>query len=128
MLELARQRDELSVVSDQLSCPTFARDLATAVSMISYGVRHGPYAALSEYQGVYHLAGRGVASRWDLVCEAAARMDDLKAKKLIPVAASTFPTKAPRPAYTALDSSRAEECFGVRLPHWRDGVRRMLGV
>lgn len=129
MLALAEERESLSVVSDQVSCPTFARDLAVAIGMIAHGFRHGPHAALTEHQGVYHLAGSGVASRYDLVTEAIARSSrPLRVKNVEPVAAASFTTKATRPAFSALDCSLAGETFGVRLPHWRDGVRRLLAV
>ena len=127
MLELAAERDELSVASDQLGCPTFARDLAVAIGMIAHVVRDGPLAALTEYQGVYHLSGSGVTSRCDLVREAIARSEaPLRCKTVHAVPASTFPTKAARPDYSVLDCSLAEERFGVRLPDWRDGVRRLF--
>ncbi len=127
MLELATDREELSVASDQLGSPTFARDLAIAIAMIAHGVRHGPFAAFTEYQGVYHLAGSGLASRWDLVCEAIARCGQpLKTKTVHPVPAATFSSEAQRPSYSALDSSLAAERFGIRLPHWRDGIRRLF--
>lgn len=127
MLELAAEREELLINDDQFSCPTFARDLAVAIAMIAHGVRHGPFAALTEYQGIYHLAGSGVANRWDLVCEATARCDrPLAVQSIKPVPSSTFATKAARPAYSAMDCSLAAERFDVHLPHWRDGVRRMF--
>jgi dTDP-4-dehydrorhamnose reductase len=127
MLRLAEEREELSVAHDQMSCPTFARDLAAAIAMVAYGFRHGPHAALTEHQGVYHLCGSGVASRWELVREAIARDPrPSKVEAIHPVPASTFPTKAERPHYSAMDCTLAAERFGVRLPHWRDGVRRLF--
>ncbi len=128
MLALAEERETLSVVDDQLSCPTFARDLAAAIAMIVYEFRHGPRAAFTEHRGVYHLAGTGVASRFELVSEAVARAArPLRVERVDPVSAATFPTRAMRPAYSALDCAKARETFGVRLPHWRDGVRRLFG-
>lgn len=129
MLALAEERDALAVVDDQVSCPTFARDLAVAIAMIAHEFRHGPHAALTEHQGVYHLAGTGIASRYDLVTEAIARSErPLRVERVERVAAASFTSKATRPSFSALDCSLAAETFGVRLPHWRDGVRRLLAV
>jgi dTDP-4-dehydrorhamnose reductase len=127
MLKLAAEREALSVVHDQVSCPTFARDLAGGIAFIAHAVRADPHRALMERRGIYHLAGAGVASRWDLVSEAVARTKQpLRVKTVTPVAADAFPARAVRPAYSALECGLAADVWGLRLPEWRDAIRRML--
>jgi dTDP-4-dehydrorhamnose reductase len=124
MLEQAREKDELAVAHDQVSSPTSARDLAIAIGMLAHEVRDGPFAAFSEWQGVYHLAGGGAASRWELVVEALGHAK--LGARVAQASVADFPGSAIRPRFSALDCSRAEERFGLRLPDWRDGVRRAL--
>jgi dTDP-4-dehydrorhamnose reductase len=126
MLELAKESEHLSVADDQKSSPTFARDLAAAIAMIAFEGRDGPHDALTEWQGVYHLAGSGVASRFELVQEALAWARPPLACRVVQASVADFPGHALRPRMSALDCSRAEERFGLRLPDWRDGVRRAM--
>jgi dTDP-4-dehydrorhamnose reductase len=129
MLHLARERADLRVVADQVGSPTFCRDLAHATSLIVFGVRSDPCRAFHSARGVYHLAGSGSASRYELAI-AAMELDprkwEHKVRRVEPVPAAEFALPAARPLTTALDCAKIEERFGVRLPPWRDGLRRAL--
>lgn len=114
----ARRRGETSgplrVVDDQKGRPTYAVDLAA-------GIR-----ALLERRatGLYHLAGAGVATWWDL---ARATLDsaghaDLEIER---IRTGDLPLPAPRPAWSVLDTSKAE-ALGVHLRDWRAAVRAYL--
>jgi dTDP-4-dehydrorhamnose reductase len=113
MLRLGRERDVLRVVNDQRGCPTFADDLA-----------HGLLTMAEKYRpGLYHLAGTGTASWYEFACEifgAATR------PRVEPITTAEYPTPARRPANSVLDCTRAKADFGIELPHWKDGLRRML--
>jgi dTDP-4-dehydrorhamnose reductase len=129
ILSLARHRDELRIVSDQVGSPTFARDLAAATAQILRRVRVDPHGALHEARGVYHVAGSGAASRYELAC-AALDLDPHKTAhrvlSIVPVSSHERPLPAARPAYAPLDCASVRERFGVSLPHWRDGLARFL--
>jgi dTDP-4-dehydrorhamnose reductase len=130
MLRLARDRQELQVVTDQIGNPTFCRDLAQAVALILYGVR-GPQAAakLRERRGLYHLAGSGSVSRFDwarAIFELDPRRSEHKLERVVPILAEAFPLPAKRPLSTPLDSQKARTTFGVVLPDWRDALARAL--
>jgi len=130
MLRLAREREELQVVTDQIGSPTFSRDLAQAVALILYGMRGEHVAArLREARGVYHLAGTGSVSRFDwarAIFELDPRRSEHKVQKVLPILADAFPLPAQRPLATPLDGAKARATFGVELPGWRDALGRAL--
>ena len=101
------------MAEDQFGNPTYTEDLA------------GGIRALAEAgaQGVFHLAGTGCASRYELARETLALA--IRAARTVPAAASEFPLPAPRPGNSCLDCSKAAE-LGVELPPWRDGLARYL--
>jgi len=133
ILSLARHREELRVVADQVGSPTFARDLAAATAQILQRVRGDLLGALSKGAAwpasVVHLAGGGAVSRFDLA-RTALELDPHRTthrvKSLVPVSSGEHPLPAARPAYAALDCRSAHERFGVTLPPWRDGLARFL--
>jgi dTDP-4-dehydrorhamnose reductase len=111
---LRRDPSPLRVVDDQFGSPTYAGDLAQGiVRLVEAGAR-----------GLYHLANRGVATWWDVARESLDQggFADVAIER---VRTSAFPRPAPRPAYSALDCTKAER-IGVRLQGWRDGVRAYL--
>jgi dTDP-4-dehydrorhamnose reductase len=130
MLRLAREKEELGVVTDQIGSPTFCRDLAHGIALILYGVRAHAADAIREARGIYHLAGTGSVSRYDwtrAILELDPRAAEHRVKTLRPIVAADFPLPARRPRATPLDSSKAFAQWGVRLPPWRDALARALG-
>jgi dTDP-4-dehydrorhamnose reductase len=131
MLRLARERQELQVVTDQVGSPTFCRDLAQATALVLYGLR-GPHVAgrLRELRGLYHLAGAGSVSRFEwarAIFELDPRRSEHKLERVLPILAEAFPLPAKRPLSTPLNSNKAQATFGVALPDWRDALARALG-
>ncbi len=109
----ANAREPLRVVDDQVGSPTFARHLAAAVDeALRMGV--GP--------GIYHMAGSGYCSWYELAREivALAGLD----VDVVPITTDELGRPAPRPAFSALGSERPVP----RLPHWADGVAEVLEV
>lgn len=118
MLRLARERNELRVVGDQVGAPTWSRHLADATSHV--------LARKDIPDGLYHLAAAGETS-WHGYAEAIFG-EALRAGLLenIPVvnriASADFPLPAARPANSRLDCSRFRRDFGLALPDWRTGL------
>ena len=121
MLRLGAEREVVRVVNDQRSSPTYAEDLADAI--IDLAQRTDPSPA-----GIYHVAGQGVATWYEfareIFAEAAAR--GLKTPRLEAITTAEYPTPAKRPANSVLDCNRVKLQFGIAVPHWRDGLRRMV--
>lgn len=122
VLHWARQHETLRVVDDQVSNPTWARSLAEITAQLLARGRN----ATAEHTGLYHLAGSGYASRFEWAQHILAldpRSHEQSVRQMLPASTSEFPTPAPRPLFSALDCSRFEQTFGLRLPHWRDALR-----
>ncbi len=120
MIKLAREREALKIVHDQVGCPTYAPDLAEAVLAI---VARPDFR---DARGVYHLAGAEPVSRYDLAVSAIERIADRKVKTIEPVPSDAFPAAAKRPHRVVLDCSRAKRDFGVAIPSYRDAFSRAL--
>lgn len=106
-------RKQLEVVADQIGSPTAAADLAWGLLALYQRGAHG----------LFHLAGAGSCSRYELAQEvlAAAGLE----VELLPTASAGFPTRATRPPYSVLDCSKARQ-LGVELPPWRESVRTFV--
>jgi dTDP-4-dehydrorhamnose reductase len=126
LLRLEVGKDELRVVDDELSCPTWARALAEATAQ-SLAVVFARDAAAAD-RGIYHLAGTGAVSRHGFAAAAFAihAAAGRTVPPLAPVRSQSFPTKAQRPAYSALDCTRARQVFGISLPDWRSSLSLCL--
>lgn len=122
MIKLAKERELLTVVNDQVGSPTFTQDLAEALlNLISVGAR-----------GYYHFTNQGGISWYDFACGAieeayALGMID-KAHKVDvkPVSTKEFPRPAPRPAYSVLSLEKYRSATGKTPPEWREALRRYL--
>lgn len=127
MLRLARTRETLSVVNDQIGAPTGARLLARLTAEIL--PRAARNAALA---GLYHVTAAGATSWYDyarFVIDCARRQGAairVENGNIRPVGSDQFPTAASRPANSRLDTEKFRATFGVELPHWQAGVEEML--
>jgi dTDP-4-dehydrorhamnose reductase len=129
ILRLARERDTLRVVGDQVGSPTFAGDLAGATALLLFGMRADAYAGIERSRGIYHLAGGGAVSRSDFataILELDPRKSEHRARRIDPIATADYPLPAARPAFAPLDCRRARDAFGVALPDWKDALARVL--
>ncbi len=121
LLRWARQNETLRVVDDQVSNPTWARMLA---EITAQALARGA-GALRERKGLYHLAGRGYASRFEWaqrILELDPHNQEQSVKTLAPASTSDFPTPAQRPLFSALDCTRFEQTFGLALPDWKEAL------
>jgi len=132
MRRLARERDELRVVSDQHGSPTYAPSLADAVAkIVGRLLQHGADvpAAFHERAGLLHLCGSGETT-WHAFAEAILELDpareEHRARRVVPVPTTEYPTPARRPLRGVLSCDRAAARFGVRLPHWRRDLAASL--
>ena len=127
MLRLAGERDALTVINDQYGAPTSAELLADVTAHAIRYLQTNPKLA-----GLYHCIAGGETT-WhgyaQFVLEQAAALGlPLKATadKVAPTATSSYPTPAKRPLNSRLETNKLQTAFGLKLPHWEDGVKRML--
>lgn len=116
MLRLMDEREEISVVNDQVGSPTYAADLATAIRDILKAERWVP--------GVYHYSNEGQLSWYDF----ALAIKELAGKSCVvrPISSEEFPTLAKRPKYSLLDKAKIKQTFGLEVPYWKDSLQSML--
>lgn len=132
MLRLAREREQLSVIDDQVGSPTGADLLA---DVTAHALRHMLPAIGHNHlmqSGIYHLTASGETSwcgyaRFVLGVAAAAGVV-LKAgpDQVVPIPSSAYPVPARRPHNSRLDTGKLCNTFGLSLPDWRLGVAHML--
>jgi dTDP-4-dehydrorhamnose reductase len=127
MLRLAREREELKVVDDQVGAPTGADLLADVTVHALRALLDDPAKA-----GTYHVAAAGETS-WHgyarfVLAQARQMGEALKAgpENVTPVPSSAFPSAARRPHNSRLSTTRVAEAFRLRMPPWEQGVARML--
>jgi len=126
MLSLGKTRDRLTVVADQVGCPTLAGDLAEAILRIVGVLDRTGWQP--QYGGLFHAAGAGETSWHGLAVasfQAAARHGAAE-PTVVPIATADWPTPAKRPANSRLDCARLHAVFGVSLPQWRDSLTRTI--
>lgn len=127
MLRLAKERDSLTVINDQIGAPTGADLLADVTTHAIRTVQTAP-----ELSGLYHLVAAGETS-WhgyaSFVIDTAQKMGqelNTKVEAISPVPTSAFPTPAKRPNNSRLDTRKLQNSFVLTLPEWQAGVARML--
>ncbi|MDR2207421.1 MAG: dTDP-4-dehydrorhamnose reductase [Azoarcus sp.] len=125
MLQLAAERDRLTVVSDQVGAPTGAELLADVTAHLVRSVLTTDHPG-----GLYHLAASG-ETNWhayaSFVIEEARRQGlALKVKEIAPIRSTDWPAAAVRPLNSRLDTTRLQADFGLHLPDWQFGVMRLL--
>jgi len=131
MLRLARQRDSISVVGDQIGSPTTSIELARATRAIVSGVIAGQLGATEEWAGLYHMTCSGSTSWYGFAQAIFARTEKLldgKIPQLIQIASEEYPTLAKRPRNSVLSNAKLEQRFGVRLAPWEAALDVVLNA
>ena len=123
MLRLAETRDDVSVVCDQVGCPSYAPDIADAIAALVPRLLSG-----EEIYGTFHMAGCDATTWHDFAAGifAEAGKRGLHVPSLSAIPTSEYPTPAKRPMNSRLDCARLEAATGLRLPGWESGVGRCL--
>ena len=114
MLSLAENKDSLNIVSDQQGTPTFAKDLAIAISKI---IDSGLY-------GTYHASNSGSCSWYDF----AKKIFEIKGIdiEVNPTTAEEFGSPAERPAYSVMENF-ALECQDIyKMRDWGEALKEYL--
>ncbi|NCS09937.1 MAG: dTDP-4-dehydrorhamnose reductase [Microcystis aeruginosa G13-09] len=122
MLRLGKEREELKVVVDQVGSPTWAKDIAAAITHLLINADNPA--------GIYNFTNSGVASWFDLTKaifeEAKISGIPLKIQRVIPITTAEYPTPAARPAYSVLSGQKISQQLGYIPPYWRDSLKAML--
>lgn len=110
MLRLMNEKNEISVVNDQVGSPTYAADLAEAIMQIA-----------GKWQpGIYNYSNDGVISWYEFAL--AIKEITGGTCKINPVSTTEYPTPARRPAYSVLDKTKIQKTFGIKLKNWKESL------
>ena len=123
MLRLGAERDELSIVGDQIGCPTYAQDIARSIVEIV------PQLNSRESNGIYHYCGDQPCSWFDFAKEIFDQLkmyDQISTPTIKAVTTEEYPTLAKRPKFSVLDNKKIQENFDIFSSDWKVGVESSL--
>jgi dTDP-4-dehydrorhamnose reductase len=120
MLRLGAEREELSVVADQIGAPTWSVTIAALTANVLAQACGRDWWA--EKSGVYHLTAGGSTS-WHGFAEGIFALSDLAKKPGVkPIPSSAYPVPAARPANSRMSGQKLLDIFGLEAPDWRDAL------
>lgn len=119
MLRLAKERKELRIVADQITCPTYAGDIAETLYKLIQEPKWGTYHYCNqEATSWFHFASH--------IIETARQYQPLQVENIIPIPASEYVTPAKRPAYSVLDCEKIKQDAGITQKPWKAAVQSIL--
>ena len=125
MLRLGAGHDELSVVGEQIGCPTYAQDIAKAIVVMVPSLN-----SKSSCAGIFHYCGDQPCSWYEFALAIFAEAETYGLKtpiRINSIDTAEYPTRAIRPAYSVLECSKINSTFGIAPSNWRDGIKSVLG-
>lgn len=128
MMNLTATKPQLNVVFDQVGTPTYAYDLAKAISIVvdDYKKECADYNhqwSLYSKRGIYHYSNEGVCSWYDFT-KMIAEIAGTTTCDIQPCHSDEFPSPVKRPSYSVLDKTKIKETFDVEVPYWTDSLRK----
>ncbi len=113
-------KPELRVVSDQVGCPTYARDLADVILTI---ISKGEEAFAPE---IFHYSNEGVCSWYDFACEII-NLSNINCK-VLPIGAIDYPLPAKRPQYSVFNKDKIRNSFKITIPKWNESISDCIKI
>jgi len=125
MLSLTASKPQVKVVFDQVGTPTYALDLAEAITEILKDYKAENSKEKYRKSGVYHFSGEGVCSWYDFA-KMIAEYGGQNECEILPCRSHEFPSPVIRPPYSVLDKTKIKETFGVKIPYWTDSLKKCI--
>ena len=126
ILRLAKQREELSIVADQVGSPTFTPDLANAIFGLLDLTRHSSPVTRHCLYGIYHFSNNGQCSWYEfaqeIVTQAQQSGESVKVQRVLPIRTEDYPLPATRPAYSVFSKEKYTRVTGAQVPDWRSSL------
>jgi dTDP-4-dehydrorhamnose reductase len=113
----ARGQKELKVVYDQIGSPTYAGDLARIIEGFIPVLKNG-------IKQIYNYSSEGVCS-WYGFARAIVSFKQIDCE-VLPVESQEYPSAARRPHYSVLSKAKIKKDFGIKIPYWRDGLKKAI--
>jgi dTDP-4-dehydrorhamnose reductase len=126
---LAKERDELRIVDDQIGTPTWCRMLAELTSQIVAHYQLNP-DYLRKVSGIYHAVGGEETSWYGFATAILEQLDNGESKetKLTPIPTSEYPLPANRPCYSVMSNNKLKEVFGLEIPTWQKQLELAMDI
>lgn len=129
MLNLTATKPQLKVVFDQVGTPTYAYDLALAITTVieDYSEHESRKSHENPYSktGFYHYSNEGVCSWFDFT-KMIAEYSGHTECDIHPCHSDEFPSPVKRPAFSVLDKTKVKETLGLAVPYWTESLKRCL--
>jgi len=127
ILQRAQLGMPLKVVNDQYGNPTYAPHLVDAILAVAASLTSRPADAIP--WGIYHAAGTGTATWYDVAREALIKAEQLTGLSfsLDAISSAEYLTRSHRSSNSQLDCSKLKQTFGVELPAWQEGAQECVG-
>ena len=123
MLRLGKQRDELSVVGDQIGSPTYATDLANAILGT---MQNKAFKEVGQETQVYHYSNAGEISWYEFAKEIF-KLAGIQCS-VSPITTEQYPTPAKRPKNTLMNKDKIAETFSVNIPDWKGSLDTCMTI
>ena len=124
ILKLISERESISVVSDQLGCPTYAQDIAKLIIEFISKIKKGDL-----FKDILHFSGDKQTSWFEfankIYDEKKRYVEDLNCS-IKPVKTSEYKTLASRPLYSVLDCTKIQDEYGVKLSNWNEAIKVII--
>jgi dTDP-4-dehydrorhamnose reductase len=123
MLRLGRDRDELSVVNDQMGSPTYATDLAGVILEI---IRHNKFRDLGQTTQIYNYSNEGEIS-WHEFAKEIFKLAEIDCK-VNSISTQQYPTPAKRPRNTLMKKDKIVKVFNIKIPNWKSSLNTYMTI
>jgi dTDP-4-dehydrorhamnose reductase len=125
ILRLAKERDELRIVDDQIGAPTWCRMLAEATALILARGEDG----LADKFGLYHLTAGGTTS-WYGFAKAVldSHYGECETPRIFPIDSTEYKTLAKRPTNSLLSTDKLTAYFKIYMPYWDNALRQAMSI
>ena len=121
MLRLGRERDELSVVNDQMGSPTYAADLADAILEI---IKNKKFRDVAQTTQIYNYSNEGEIS-WHEFAKEIFKIEKIECK-VNPVTSKQYPTPAKRPRNTLMNKDKIVKVFNIKISNWKSSLNTCM--
>ncbi len=121
ILKIAKERDEISIIGDQVGSPTYATDLATTILTI---VNNKRYFIKNQKSKIYHYSGKGECS-WYGFAKEILELAKIKCR-INKITTEQYGSVSKRPKYCVLSNNKIQLDFGIKPKHWKDSLRIYL--
>lgn len=121
IIKLAKEKESLKVVADQIGTPTYAADLAEVIIKIISEITRNQITFVA---GVYNYSNEGLCSWYNFAIEI---VNNMKLKStIIPILSNNYPSIAIRPYYSVLDKSKIKKTYKLKIPYWKTSLKKCI--